>query len=88
MPEHYNISPTCTFSMLECTIPEKWTDLKQYLNINGLDEVPIEGDGLCILNAICECAYMDYSMPLTLSNLQKQILDHLKLQGEKVFALV
>ena len=53
------------------------------MNINGLDEVLIKGDGLCLLNSICECAYMDYNIPLTVTNLQAKILDHLKLQGEK-----
>ena len=69
--------------MLECTIPEQWAQSKEYLNINGLEEVPIRGDGLCLLNSICECAYMDYNIPLTIGNLQKKIMEHLNTKSEK-----
>ena len=71
------------YSFLDCTIPEKWSCLKEYLNINGLDEVLIRGDGLCLLNAICESSYMDHNIPLSITALQKKILNHLQFKGER-----
>ena len=71
------------YSSLDCTIPEKWSCLKDYLNINGLDEVLIRGDGLCLLNAICESSYMDHNIPLSITSLQKKKLNHLQFKGDR-----
>ena len=59
------------YSILECTLPDKWSFLKAYLHINRMDEVQMEGDGLCLINAICECVYMDYNIPLNQSKLEE-----------------
>ena len=71
------------YSILECTLPDKWSFLKAYLHINGMDEVQMEGDGLCLINAICECVYMDYNIPLTKANLRKQVLQYLETHSQK-----
>ena len=48
-----------------------------------MDEVQMEGDGLCLINAICECVYMDYNIPLTKANLRKQVLQYLETHSQK-----
>ena len=83
MPAHYKIFTCLHYCFLDCTIPEKWSCLKEYLNINGLDEVLIRGDGLCLLNAICESSYMDHNIPLSITSLQTKILNHLKFKGDR-----
>ena len=81
----YQILAYLHYSWLDCTIPEKWSFLKDYLNINGLDEVLIRGDGLCLLNAICKSSYMDHNIPLTITSLQNKYFITWKLKGIHIF---
>ena len=71
------------YSTLQCTLPDPWSDLKTYLAVNGLEEIETPGNGLCLLNSICEAVYMDYNMPMTVGRLKTKIIDHLRLFGEQ-----